>query len=471
MKEFLSEDFMLESETARKLYFDYARDMPIYDYHCHLPPAQIALDHQFANMQEAWLAGDHYKWRAMRTNGVDERLITGNGNDREKFQAWAETVPHTIGNPLYHWTHMELKSPFGISGLLLNGDTAEQVWNRTGELLATDGFTARGIIKQMNVRLICTTDDPIDDLEYHKRMASDEAMPAKVLPAFRPDKAYGADDPGAYNAYLDKLAACAGVEISKYSELLEALEKRFFYFHDLGARLSDHALTYPVASFVKESEIKKAFRKVRAGERIPQEDVDALKTHILLFLGRLYARHGWVMQLHIGALRNNSSRMFEKLGPDTGFDSIADHNVAAPLSRFFDELDKSGELAKTIVYDLDGTKNDVITTMMGNFQDGSTPGKMQIGSGWWFNDQKYGMLDQMISLATKGLLSRFVGMLTDSRSFLSYPRHDYFRRILCSLIGGWVEDGEAPSDMSILGPMVQDISYNNALKYFEIPVT
>lgn len=469
MKEFLSEDFMLESETAKRLYFEYARDMPIYDYHCHLPPAQIATDHRFANMSEIWLAGDHYKWRAMRTNGVPERLVTGTAGDREKFQAWAETVPHTIGNPLYHWTHMELKSPFGITELL-NPDTAESVWRRTGELLASEGFTTRGLIEKFNVTLICTTDDPVDSLEHHDAMAADESMPTKVLPAFRPDKAVNADDAAPYNAYLEKLSGVAEMEIGRYSDLITALEKRVDYFHQRGARISDHALLYPVARFADAAEVRRVFDKVRGGAELTRDEADTLRTDVLLHLGRLYASRGWVMQFHIGALRNNSSRMFEKLGPDTGFDSIADYPVAVPLSRFLGALDATGELAKTIVYDLDGTKNDVITTTVGNFQDGSVPGKMQIGSGWWYNDQKYGMLDQMISLATKGLLSRFVGMLTDSRSFLSYPRHDYFRRILCSLVGGWVELGEAPNDMGILGPMVQNISYNNAVEYFDIPL-
>lgn len=469
MKQFLSEDFMLESDTARTLYFDYAKEMPIYDYHCHLPPDQIARDHRFGNITEIWLAGDHYKWRAMRTNGVGERLITGDATSREKFQAWAETVPHTIGNPLYHWTHMELERPFGI-GELLSPNTAESIWNRTAELLASDGFTTRGIIEQFNVQLICTTDDPIDNLEYHEAIAADDSFDVKVLPAFRPDKAMNADDPATYNAYVDALAQSADVDISSYATLLEALERRLDYFHDRGARISDHALLYPVAEFASPEEVSRIFAAVRSGKPVSRAEADVLRTDVLLHLGRLYARRGWVMQFHIGALRNNSSRMYAELGPDTGFDSIADYPVAMPLSRFFDALDSTGELPKTIVYNLDGTKNDVVTTMVGNFQDGSVPGKMQIGSGWWFMDQKYGMLDQMTSLATKGLLSRFVGMLTDSRSFLSYPRHDYFRRILCSLIGGWVESGEAPSDLGVLGPMVRNISYTNAVEYFGIPL-
>ncbi len=470
MKPFLAEDFLLESEPARQLYFEHAEKMPIFDYHCHIPPDKIADNHRFANLTEIWLAGDHYKWRAMRANGVSEDKVTGSAPDREKFQAWAETVPYTIGNPLYHWTHLELKKPFGIDGILLNGDTAEQIWNRTGELLTTPECTTHGILKQMNVRFICTTDDPADDLRHHKAIAADASIDTKVVPGFRPDKALTIDDPAAFRAYLQRLGSAAGTEIGGLDDLKQALRSRIELFHQMGSRVSDHALTVPVARDATEQEVKAIFSKAVGGTAVDPEESEKYRTHMLVFLGQTYHELDWAFQLHIGALRNTNSRMREALGTDCGFDSMADGVIAEPLARLLDMLARTDQLPRTIIYNLNPRDNDLIASMIGNFQDGSVPGKMQFGSGWWYNDQKDGMERQMISLANCGLLSRFVGMLTDSRSFLSYPRHEYFRRILCNLIGGWVERGEAPNDMQLLGRMVEDICWNNAVNYFGIEV-
>ncbi len=468
MKQFLDDDFMLQNEAAKVLYHEYAAGMPIFDYHCHLPPAHIAENVKFENLTQIWLYGDHYKWRAMRSNGVAERLCTGDASDWEKFAAWAETVPKTIGNPLYHWTHMELKRPFGISGKVLNPDTAEGIYKSANEKLQQDAFSTRALMEEFRVKAVCTTDDPADNLEHHSAIAGDAGFGIKVLPTFRPDKAMAIEGGRTWIDYLEKLGEAAGLSIAGFEDLLIALDKRHQFFHSIGGRLSDHALTVPVYAPAGEAELKAIFSKVKAGGEAAPDEVDKFKTALMLHFGRLNAKRGWVMQLHIGALRNNNSRLFAELGPDTGFDSIADGEVAAPLSRLLDALDVSNELPKTILYTLNPNDNDVLGTMIGNFQDGSVPGKMQFGSGWWFNDQKDGMIRQMTTLANLGLLSRFVGMLTDSRSFLSYPRHDYFRRILCNIIGTWVEDGEAPRDYDLLGSMVADISFNNAKDYFGI---
>ncbi|MFW5882751.1 MAG: glucuronate isomerase [Verrucomicrobiota bacterium] len=465
---FLTDDFMLGSEPARRLYHEHAKAMPIYDYHCHLPPEEIAANRQFVNISQIWLAGDHYKWRAMRTNGVAERCITGEASDREKFGAWAKTVPATIGNPLYHWTHLELKRPFGIDNLLLDGSTAAQVWERTGELLAQPEFRTQGIIKQMQVRFICTTDDPVDDLAAHKQIAADPEFGVRVLPAFRPDKAFHIEQPEVFRGWLGKLEAVSGQTLDRYEAFLEALLGRLDYFHEIGARISDHALVTPVFAEATASDLQAIYRRVRDGGTASEDEVARFQTAVLLELGKAYKQRGWVMQFHISALRNNSPRMFEALGPDTGFDSIADEPLAAPLNRLLGELDRGDNLPKTILYTLNAAKNDIMATTIGNFQDGSVPGKMQFGSGWWFHDQADGMRKQMQSLANMGLLSRFVGMLTDSRSFLSYTRHEYFRRILCDMIGGWVDRGEAPADYALLGAMVEDICFNNAENYFGI---
>ncbi len=468
MGNFVTEDFMLGSQPARRLYHDYAKKMPIYDYHCHLPPAEIASNRQFENISQIWLAGDHYKWRAMRTNGVAERYVTGDGSDREKFDAWAKTVPATIGNPLYHWTHLELKRPFGIDDLLLDESSAAQVWDRTAELLSKPEFTTRGIIDQMNVRFICTTDDPVDNLEHHKAIAADNGFAVKVLPAFRPDKAFHIEQADAFREWLGKLETLAGRSLASYESFLEALIARLDYFHELGARISDHALVTPVFAQAGAAELEGIYSSVRDGGTPTDDQVAKFQTAVLLELGKAYKKRGWVMQFHISALRNNSPRMFEALGPDTGFDSISDEPIAGPLNQLLGELDRGDNLPKTILYTLNASKNDVLATTIGNFQDGSVAGKMQFGSGWWFHDQADGMRKQMTSLANMGILSRFVGMLTDSRSFLSYTRHEYFRRILCDLIGGWVDRGEAPADYDLLGSMVEDICFTNAKNYFGI---
>ncbi|TVQ18176.1 MAG: glucuronate isomerase, partial [Spirochaetaceae bacterium] len=398
------------------------------------------------------------------------RLITGDASDREKFDAWAHTVPATIGNPLYHWTHLELRQPFGIDDVLLDPGTADDVWRRTGELLAKSEFSARGIIRQMNVRFICTTDDPLDDLAHHRAIAADASFGVTVLPAFRPDKAVHIEQAGAFREWVGRLEQLAGEPLSGYERFIEALIARLDLFHEHGARISDHALQTPVFAPAGASKLDAIYRQVRAGKTADADEIAQFQTGVLLELGRAYAKRGWVMQFHISALRNNSPRMFEKIGPDTGFDSIGDEPFAAPLNRLLGELDRTNELPKTILYSLDATRNDVLATTAGNFQDGVTPGKMQFGSGWWYHDQIDGMRKQMTTLANMGLLSRFVGMLTDSRSFLSYTRHDYFRRLLCDMIGDWVERGEAPNDTRLLGAMVQDISWNNAVNYFGINI-
>ena len=466
----LTEDFLLQTETARRLYHDHAARMPIFDYHCHLSAAAIADDARFANITQIWLPGDHYKWRAMRTNGIGENLITGSASDREKFQAWAETVPTTIGNPLYHWTHLELLRPFGIDNLLLDGSTAEDVWTRTGDLLATPEFSVRGILNQMKVRFICTTDDPLDDLSHHRAIAADPTFTTRVLPAFRPDKAVHIEQADQFRGWVNRLQELTGHDLPRFSDFLHALEERLEYFHELGARISDHAMVVPPFREASQAELNTIYRRVRDGGKPDHAEAETFQTAVLQHLGRSYARRGWVMQFHIGALRNNATRMFASLGPDTGHDSINDEPIAGPLNRLLDSLDVTGELPRTILYSLNAGHNDVLATTIGNFQDGSIAGKMQFGSGWWFNDQKDGMLKQISSLANMGLLSRFVGMLTDSRSFLSYTRHEYFRRILCGFLGGLAESGEAPRDIELLGRIVEDISWNNAVAYFGIPM-
>lgn len=470
MKPFLTEDFLLESEVGRQLYHEHASRIPIYDYHCHLSPAEIADDRQFGNISHAWLAGDHYKWRAMRTNGVAEELVTGTATDREKFQAWAETVPATVGNPLYHWTHLELRRPFGIDDVLLDGGTAEEVWRRTGEMLGTPEFSVRGILRQMDVRFICTTDDPLDDLEAHRRIAGDESISIRVVPAFRPDKGIQIQHADQFRSWLAKLESVVGRTLPRFEDYMAALEERIDYFHEAGARISDHALILPPFREASGSVLNAIYQKTRDGGSPDGEEVEMFQTAVLQHLGRAYSRREWVMQYHIGALRNNSRRMFRLLGPDTGFDSMADTPIAGPLNWLLDSLDVTGELPRTILYTLNPSHNDVIATTIGNFQDGSVPGKMQFGSGWWFNDQKDGMQRQMTSLANMGLLSRFVGMLTDSRSFLSFTRHEYFRRILCAFLGDLVDRGEAPHDSALLGRMVEDVCWNNAVNYFGIDI-
>ncbi len=464
MKDFMDENFLLETKTARQLYHEYAAPMPIFDYHCHVPPVEIAEDKQYLNITRIWLYGDHYKWRAMRTNGVDEKYCTGDASDQEKFEKWAETVPHTLRNPLFHWTHLELRRFFGINKIL-NPSTAREIWEECNEKLNTPGYTCRNIIRKANVHSICTTDDPVDNLEHHRKIKND-GFEVAVLPAWRPDKAMMVDDPLFYNAYLDKLGEVAGLHISTFSDLIAALEKRHQFFHDNGCRLSDHGLETTYAADYTDKEIRAIFIKIRSGKALLPFEILQFKSCMLYEFGVMDHSKGWVQQFHLGALRNNNTRLFRQIGPDTGFDSIGDFEVARPLSKFLDKLDTENKLAKTILYNLNPRDNELIGTMIGNFQDGSVPGKMQFGSGWWFLDQKLGMEDQMNALSTLGLLSRFIGMLTDSRSFLSYPRHEYFRRTLCNLLGRDIENGEIPNDMEMVGKMVENICFHNAKNYF-----
>lgn len=464
----MDENFLLNNQVAVDLYHNYAKNMPIYDYHCHLNPEEIRNNKRYKNITEIWLGGDHYKWRAMRSNGIEEKYITGDASDYEKFLAWAKTLSQCIGNPLYHWTHLELQRYFGIYDIL-NEATAEDIWNRCNELLSQEDFTAKELIKKSKVKVICTTDDPIDSLEHHTQIKEDKDFDVKVLPTFRPDKALNVEKED-YYTWLEKLVNVSNIKVTDYTSYLKALDSRIDHFHHVDCRISDHALDavyYAEASF---EEIEAIFNKVLAKETLASEETLKLKTYTLQHFAKRYSELGWAMQLHIGALRNNSTRMFKVLGADTGFDSINDEIVATPLSRLLDSLDKENKLPKTILYCLNPKDNYVLGTMIGNFQGGGIPGKIQFGSGWWFNDQKEGMLNQMNALANLGLLARFVGMLTDSRSFLSYPRHEYFRRILCNLIGQWVEDGEFPHDLELLGSIVENICYQNAVNYFDIQV-
>ena len=467
MKEFMDKDFLLSTDTARKLY-KAAREMPIFDYHCHLNPREIYENIQFRNIGHLMLGGDHYKWRAMLSNGVPDALCRGEASDWDKFYAFAGTLKYAIGNPLFHWTHLELKRVFGIDEVL-SEKTAKDVWDKANAMLKTDEYRCRRLIEKFNVKVICTTDDPCDDLHYHKLLAEDKSFKVKVLPAFRPDKVINIDRPG-FVQYASLLGRVSGKNTLNFQDMLQALESRVQYFHEIGARVSDHALdTVPFAA-PDYAVAQEAYRKALCGEALTALETETYKTCLLRSLGKMYADRGWVMQYHIGAMRNNNTRMFERYGADVGFDSVSDTEIAAKLSRLLDMLDTEKSLPKTILYCLNPKDNFVLGTMIGNFQDGEIPGKIQFGSGWWFNDQKQGMIDQMTALANLGLLGRFVGMLTDSRSFISYPRHEYFRRILCDLIGKWVENGEYPADMDTLKELVRGICFNNAAEYFGIKV-
>lgn len=462
---FLDDNFLLETETAQRLYHEHAKKMPIIDYHCHLPPEDIASDRKFENLTQIWLNGDHYKWRAMRTNGIDEKFITGSASDYEKFEKWAATVPYTLRNPLYHWTHLELQRYFGIDKLL-KPDTARAIYDSCTALLQTDDYSVRSILKKMQVEVICTTDDPIDSLQHHQKIKEDN-FGVKVLPTFRADKVLAIEQPEVFLPYLQKLEEASGISIGNYQQLLDALKNRHDYFHELGCRLSDHGLETLYAEDYTDEEIKRIFEKGLNKEAISHEETLKFRSAMLVEMALLDHSRGWTQQFHLGALRNTNTRLLRELGPDTGFDSIGDFDVARPLAKFLDRLDNSDQLAKTILYNLNPSQNELYATMVGNFNDGSTPGKIQYGSAWWFLDQKDGMEKQMNALSNMGLLSRFVGMLTDSRSFLSYPRHEYFRRILCNLLGNDVESGELPaSEMEWIGQMVENISYNNAKSYF-----
>lgn len=464
MKKFMDENFLLETKVAQDLYHNYAAKMPIFDYHCHINPQEIAEDKQFENITQIWLYGDHYKWRGMRTNGIDEKFCTGDASDWEKFEKWAETVPYTLRNPLFHWTHLELKKFFGIDKVL-SPSTAKEIWDECNAKLQTPEYSVKNIIRMANVHTICTTDDPIDSLEYHKQIV-DDGFEVAVLPAWRPDKAMAVENTSDYNEYLDKLANAAGVEIGTFEDLIKALDNRHQFFHENGCRLSDHGLETAIAEDYTETAIAEIFSQIRSGADLTQEEILMFKSAMLYEFGIMDHSRAWTQQFHMGAIRNNSTRLFNKLGADVGLDSIGDFEVAKPLSKLLDRLDMEDKLCKTVLYNLNPRDNELIGTMIGNFQDGSVPGKMQFGSGWWFLDQKDGMIKQINALSNLGLLSRFVGMLTDSRSFLSYTRHEYFRRTLCNLLGNDVENGEIPMDIELLGKMVEDISFNNAKEYF-----
>lgn len=467
MKTFITEDFLLSTDFAKVLYHQYAKNLPIIDYHCHLSPQDIATNRQFENITKIWLEGDHYKWRAMRTLGINEKFITGNGSDAEKFDQWAYAVPYTMRNPLYHWTHLELKRYFDIDELL-TPETGASIYKTCSDKLNTPEYQTRALLTTMNVETVCTTDDPIDSLEHHQKIKADN-FSTTILPTFRPDKAFAVENPVGYVAYLKKLEIASNIEIIDFNTLMEALEKRINFFHDNGCRLADHGLEqlyYPNPYSNSDLAINSLFHKLLNNDSLNLEEIQYFKYRVLVELGRLYHKKGWTQQYHLGALRNNNERMLTKLGPDTGFDSIGDFSQAVAISKFLNELDSTDQLAKTIIYNLNPADNEVIGTMIGNFNDGSMKGKIQFGSAWWFLDQKDGMEKQINALSNLGLLSCFIGMLTDSRSFLSYPRHEYFRRILCNLIGKDVANGELPADEKWLGKLVSDICYNNAKAYF-----
>ena len=466
MKPFMDDQFILQTETAQRLYHEHAAGMPIYDYHCHLPPQEIAEDRQYDNLGEIWLGGDHYKWRAMRTNGVQERYCTGDASWREKFGKWAETVPHTLRNPLYHWTHLELRRYFGVD-TLLSPDTADAIYEAATAMLRTPEFSARNLMRKMNVRLVCTTDDPVDSLDHHRRLA-EEGFEIRVLPTFRPDKAMNLGNPDAWRRYIHALEGCCGRAIMNFGGLIEAIDQRHSFFHDAGCRLSDHGVTHVPDADATPAELDSIFERAMLGDSVSLAERERFEAVFLYEVGKMNHARGWAQQFHVGVFRNNNARLFKALGPDTGFDSIADFRQGPGLIRLLNRLDSGDQLARTILYNINPSDNELMATMIGNYQDGSFPGKMQFGSGWWFLDQKDGMEKQMNALSNLGLLSRFVGMLTDSRSFLSYPRHEYFRRILCNLIGTDVENGEIPADMELLGSMVENICFNNAVDYFGI---
>lgn len=466
MKDFINEDFLLQGHIARKLYHQHSEGLPIIDYHCHLSPGAIAEDRRFDDPGQLWLEGDHYKWRAMRANGINEKYITGSEtSNRGKYDRWAETVPMTMRNPLYVWTHLELKRVFGISRIF-NPASAPEIWEECSALLQQPDYSARGLMKKFNVEVICTTDDPIDDLKHHKAL-KEEGFEIKVLPAWRPDKTMAPEDPGKYRDYLVQLEEVSDTEIKSFASLIEALRKRHRFFADAGCVLSDHGIDQFYSVDCTEREADAMLKKVLSGKSLNQEEITKFKSAMLYELAVMDSERGWTQQFHYGAIRNNNSRMFDALGPDTGYDSMGDFTVAKDLSRMLNRLDAGGKLAKTILYNINPRDNELIASMIGNFQDGSVPGKIQFGAGWWFLDQETGMINQINALSLMGLLSRFVGMLTDSRSFVSYPRHEYFRRILCNMLGDDIEKGKLPeSELDTIGKMVENISYHNARNYF-----
>lgn len=464
MKAFLNEHFLLNNATAQTLYHDYAKQMPIIDYHCHLPPAAIAADSNFENLTQIWLYGDHYKWRAMRANGVDESYITGNKTDKEKFIKWAETVPYTLRNPLYHWTHLELQRYFNVH-TILNADTAEEIYETCSSLLRTPEYTVKNLLRKMNVKVVCTTDDPVDSLEHHRKLKAD-GFEIPVLPAFRPDAAMNVDNAPGFNKYISLLEKTAGITINNFKDYRDALKQRHDFFAENGCCVSDHGLEEIYAEDYTQADIERIFDKIKGGAELSLHENRQFKSAMLVVFAEWDAEKGWVQQYHLGAIRNNNSRALENLGADTGWDSIGSFNHGKPLSKFLNKLDKENKLTKTILYNLNPADNELMATMIGNFNDGSKEGKIQWGSAWWFLDQKDGMTDQLNVLSNMGLLSKFVGMLTDSRSFLSYPRHEYFRRLLCNIFGQEIENGELPDNIEWTGKIIQDICFNNAKKYF-----
>jgi glucuronate isomerase len=463
MKAFINEDFLLETKTAKRLYHDFSENKPIIDFHCHLSPSMIAEDRQFDNLGQAWLEGDHYKWRAMRTNGVNERFCTGMATPEEKFLKWAETVPVTIGNPLYHWTHLELARYFGIYDLL-SPLTSAKIYNKTSEMLQSKDFSTRSLIRKMNVEVICTTDDPVDTLEYHKKLKGSSDI--KVLPTFRPDNVIKTEDPLKFKEYINRLQRVSGVTIDSFGTLCEALENRHLFFHQMGGRLSDHGLERFYFSTFTASEADKVIKMLLKGKHISQEEAEKYKTAVMLELCRMNHKRGWTQQFHVGALRNNNTRMLIQMGPDAGWDSIGSPQDTLKISRFLSSLDDSDQLAQTILYNLNPADNEMMVSMAGNFNDGTRPVKVQYGAAWWFLDQKTGMEKHLKDLAAFGLLRRFVGMVTDSRSFLSYPRHEYFRRVVCNFVGNEIEKGLIPDDDELIKPLIEGVSYNNAKEYF-----
>lgn len=471
MKKFLGKNFLLQTETAQELYHDYAEKMPVIDYHCHLSAEQIANDINFENITQAWLYGDHYKWRAMRANGIDETYITGNKSDYEKFEKWAETVPYTLRNPLYHWTHLELQRYFNIDEVL-NADSAKKIYADCSSKLQAKEYSVRNLLCKMNVKVVCTTDDPTDTLEHHQKIKDDARLSGgqrfeiKIFPAFRPDKAMNVDNVAGFNSYVEKLQAVSNTNINSFESFLDALKQRHDFFASMGCTVSDHGLEYIYAKDYTDAEVVAAFYKIRDGRELTFEEIEKFKSAMLYIFAIWDWEKGWVQQYHVGALRNNNSRMLDTLGADTGWDSIGDFHQGKSMSKFFNRLDSNNQLAKTILYNLNSADNELMATMTGNFNDGSAAGKIQWGSAWWFLDQKDGMTKQINTLSNMGLLSRFVGMLTDSRSFLSFPRHEYFRRILCNLFGEEIENGELPNDLKWTGKVIEDICYNNAKKYF-----
>ncbi len=464
-KPFIHENFLLQSETAQHLFHDHAKKLPIIDYHCHLNPQEVASDHKFRSITELWLGGDHYKWRALRTNGVAEKFITGDASDWDKFQKWAETMPYCMRNPLYHWTHLELKTCFGIDKVL-NPQTAKEIYDECNEKLASPEFSARNLMLHYNVEAVCTTDDPVDSLEYHKQIR-ESGFKVKVLPTWRPDMAMTVENPAAYREYIDKLAKVSGVSINCFNDIVKALLVRHKYFEEQGCRLSDHGMEEFYADDFTASELDAIFAKVYGGTALTDQEIRKFKSAMMLEFGKMDADTGWTQQFHYGVIRNQNTKMFNLIGKDTGFDSMAQVMTAKSMNRYLDRLNSMDKLTKTIIYNLNPSDFEMVGTTIGNFQDGSVPGKIQLGAGWWFLDQKNGMEQQMQVLSMLGLLSRFVGMLTDSRSFVSYARHEYFRRILCNLIGNDVVNGEIPSsEMPRIEQMIEDISYFNAKKFF-----